>query len=88
MIRSDLRAPLTLSASGCRNRQVGLRDVLRRLGADAGLIVDPGHLSYFFGYHQPTIFPAASIVFANGPAVICQAERLPDYPQRRRQTKR
>jgi Xaa-Pro dipeptidase len=77
MIRSDLHAPLTLSASGCRNRQASLRDALQRLGANAGLIVDPGHLSYFFGYHQRTIFPAAGIVFANGPAIICQAEILP-----------
>ena len=77
MIRSDLRAPLTLSASGCRDRQASLRDALQRLSPDAGLIVDPGHLSYFFGYHQRTIFPAAGIVFANGPAVICQAELLP-----------
>jgi Xaa-Pro aminopeptidase len=68
---------LTLSASGCRNRQASLRDALQRLGADAGLIFDPGHLSYFFGYHQPMIFPAAGIVFANGPAVVCKAELLP-----------
>src|SRR5262245_33270115 len=77
MIRSDLRAPLALSASGCRNRQASLRDALRRLGADAGLIVDPGHMSYFFGYHQRPIFPVAGIVLANGPAVVCQAEILP-----------
>ena len=75
--RSDLRAPFTLSASGCRNRQASLRDALRRLGADAGLIVDPGHMSYFFGYHQRPIFPVAGIVLTNGPAVVCQAEILP-----------
>jgi Xaa-Pro aminopeptidase len=43
---------LTLSASGCRNRQASLRDALQCLGADAGLIVDPGHLSYFFGGYK------------------------------------
>jgi Xaa-Pro dipeptidase len=77
MIRSDFPAPSVLSASGCRDRQTRLRDALQHLGADAGLIVDTGHLSYFFGYHQRWFFPAAGIVFANGPAVVCQAEILP-----------
>jgi Xaa-Pro aminopeptidase len=54
-----------------------LRAALHQLGAEAALVGDPVHLAYFFGYHQRRVFPAAGMVLANGPAVICQAKLLP-----------
>lgn len=56
----------------CRKRQEALRADLRETGCGAILVRDRGQLTRLFNYRAREIFPAAALILADGPSVICR----------------
>jgi Xaa-Pro dipeptidase len=68
--------PHEVNEEFCRKRQDALREDLRNAGCAAVLVRDRGQLTRLFNYRAREIFPAAAVILADGPSVICRPDGL------------
>lgn len=66
--------PHGLDRALCFARQEALREDLRAIGCKALVIRNRGQLSRLFNYHAREVFPAAAVIFADGPSVLSRRQ--------------
>ena len=63
-----------LGTDFCLARQESLRSDLLDAGCAALLVQDRAHLTRLFNYRAREIFPAAAVILADGPSIICRKQ--------------